>query len=188
MTVESSKICLYLLTRKVMLWKMLIFADGNENAYKKRLYLLTGLKTLMKNCLYLLRPSYPWFAARRKWPNRFNKSIVASHPFQAIAIVVHFVRAFVVCLILSSWGRCLHESKKSPSCRLFRVLLHLFIDTKPTSGGRILHWVNMEAEMSIFVFASHHQVHFVAINKTTSVSINLGFIYLHNYEIEAKPD
>jgi hypothetical protein len=32
---------------------MLIFADGNENAYKKRLYLLTGLKTLMKNCLYI---------------------------------------------------------------------------------------------------------------------------------------
>ena len=31
---------------------------------------------------------------------------------------------------------------------------------------------------------------FVAIDEkeTTSVSINLGFIYLHNYEIEAKPD
>ena len=38
---------------------MLIFADGNKNAYKKRLYLLMGLETLMKNCLYLLRPSYP---------------------------------------------------------------------------------------------------------------------------------
>ena len=46
----------------------------------------------------------------------------------------------------------------------------------------------MESEMSIFAFALHHQVRFVAIDETTSVSINLGFIYLHNYEIEAKPD
>ena len=46
----------------------------------------------------------------------------------------------------------------------------------------------MEAEMSIFVFASHHQVRLVAIDETTSVSINLGFINLHNYEIETKPD
>ena len=187
MTVESSKICLYLLTRKVMLWKMLIFADGNKNAYKKRLYLLMGLETLMKNCLYLLRPSYPWFAACRKWPNRFNKSIVASHPFQAIAIVVHLF------VLLSFVWYSHHEddafmktkNRRHVACFAY---LHLFIDTKPTSGGRILHWVNMEAEMSIFVFASHHQVRLVAIDETTSVSINLGFIYLHNYEIETKPD